>query len=182
MTKPHKGSRDLPPQDVSGAPEANERGEHSAPEHRDPPQKREELHTEEEAQKSEGTGERTQREGRGEDGRGVVGALHELMGKIINKGESGLKRATDLTIPKELISFGREQMGSLRTDVVGIVGKELQRFLGELNLGQELLKIFTYLTFEVKMQIRLVPSEKGGLELRPKTQVKLVDSKEDEGD
>ncbi|MBU1240939.1 hypothetical protein KKF84_09565 [Myxococcota bacterium] len=116
-----------------------------------------------------------------DDGRGLVGSFQDILGKIIHKGESGIKRATDLKIPKEVIAYGKEQMGSLRKEMVGIVGNEVKSFLGSINLGQELVKIFTYLTFEVKMQIRLVPSEKGGLVIQPKTEVKLVDSNKEKG-
>ena len=116
-----------------------------------------------------------------DDGRGFVGSFQDMLGRIIHKGESGIKRATDLKIPKEVIAYGKEQMGSLRKEMVGIVGNEVKSFLSSINLGQELVKIFTYLTFEVKMQIRLVPSEKGGLEIQPKTKVKLVESDKEKG-
>ena len=115
-------------------------------------------------------------EGEEPDSSSILGGLAGIFHRVMDMGEGGLKWSTDMRIPKEVILYGKEQIGSLRRDVVKTVGAELKNFLGSINMTQELLKIFTLLTFEVKMQIRLVPSENGKLVLQPKTEVKVLDA------
>ncbi|MBU1218223.1 hypothetical protein KKF34_14365 [Myxococcota bacterium] len=111
---------------------------------------------------------------------GLTGLMGDILSRVVSVGEGSFKKATDMRIPKELISYGKEQIGSLRKDVVTIVGREMNSFLKSINLGQEMLNLLTYLTFEVKMQIRLLPSERGGLEIKPKTEVRVVETNDED--
>lgn len=111
---------------------------------------------------------------------GLSGLMGDILSRVVSVGEGSFKKATDMRIPKELISYGKEQIGSLRKDVVTIVGREMNSFLKSINLGQEMLNLLTYLTFEVKMQIRLLPSERGGLEIKPKTEVRVVETNDED--
>ncbi|MGM0596518.1 MAG: hypothetical protein ACQES9_05705 [Myxococcota bacterium] len=100
-----------------------------------------------------------------------------LLGKMLSTGESQIKRATELKLPREVINFSKEQMKGLKHDMVKTVGSEVSHFLKNLNLGKELVKVLTYLTFEVKMQIRLVPSDENKLKLKPESKIKVVPKK-----
>ncbi|MBN2722575.1 MAG: hypothetical protein JXR95_00730 [Deltaproteobacteria bacterium] len=111
---------------------------------------------------------------------GISGLMGDILSRVVSVGEGSFKKATDMKIPKEFISYGKEQIGSLRKDVVTIVGREVHSFLKSINLGEEMLNLLTYLTFEIKMQVRLLPSEKGGLKIKPTTEVKIVESNDRE--
>ncbi|MDA3863685.1 MAG: hypothetical protein PF689_07415 [Deltaproteobacteria bacterium] len=100
-----------------------------------------------------------------------------LLGKMLSTGESQIKRAAEFKLPREVINFSKEQMKGLKHDMVKTVGSEVSHFLKNLNLGKELVKVFTYLTFEVKMQIRLVPSDENKFKLKPESKIKVVSKK-----
>ena len=106
------------------------------------------------------------------------GFVTDLLSKLLSVGEDGLNKAKDLSVPKEMLNYGKEQISVFRKEITSIAGKELNQFFKSINIGKEIAKILTYLTFEIKMQIRLVPSEKNGLKPETKIRVKKVDSEE----
>ncbi|PKP97837.1 MAG: hypothetical protein CVT74_12835, partial [Alphaproteobacteria bacterium HGW-Alphaproteobacteria-13] len=65
----------------------------------------------------------------------------------------------------------KEQVSALRSELITVIRKEVSNYFSSLNLHSELLKLLTYLTFEVKMQIRLIPTERGNVEIQTKTEV-----------
>ena len=103
--------------------------------------------------------------------------LGSLLGKMLSTGENQIKRAAELKLPREVINFSKEQMKGLKHDMVKTVGSEVSNFLKNLNLGKELVKVLTYLTFEVKMQIRLVPSDENKLKIKPESKIKVASKK-----
>ncbi len=73
-------------------------------------------------------------------------------------GEEGIRRlATDMSLPKELVAFLISQVQSTKNELFRIVAREVRDFLEHTDLGGELQKALTSLTFEVTMQIRLKP-------------------------
>jgi hypothetical protein len=103
----------------------------------------------------------------------------DLLSRVVSMGEGGIKKAADLKLPKEVILYGKEQIGSFRTDITRIFGTEIKTFLGSINIGKELVKMLTMLSFEVKMQIRLVPNDRGGVDFKPVTEVKISEKNEE---
>lgn len=86
--------------------------------------------------------------------------------------------ARDLKLPREAISFAFSQLDETKSGLYKAVASELRQFLENSNLGDELARALTKLTFEVKMQVRFVPSEN---KPRPKvaTQVRVRASDDD---
>ena len=95
-------------------------------------------------------------------------------------GEEGARRvAADLSLPKDAASFLLTQVQSTKRELFRIVAGEIRDFLENVNLGAELQRILTSLTFEVKMQIRLKPSEDdNGVRPQVKGKVRVVPKKE----
>lgn len=117
---------------------------------------------------------------------GPDGGLAEILKRVIEAGARNLspegrirQAARDLKLPREAISFAFSQLDETKSGLYKAVAGELRQFLENSNLGDELARALTKLTFEVKMQVRFVPSEN---KPRPKvaTQVRVRASEDDE--
>ena len=103
---------------------------------------------------------------RGEAGR--AGFVPEFMRKVAVAGlgalfmtEEGLRAmAGQLKLPKEVLGYILGQAEKTKDEVGRVVSEELRRFLQSEKLRDELLKLVSGMTVEVKAQIRLVPAER----------------------
>ncbi|HEX8825924.1 MAG TPA: hypothetical protein VF794_38795, partial [Archangium sp.] len=62
-----------------------------------------------------------------------------------------------LKLPKEVLGYILGQAEKTKDEVGRVVSEELRRFLQSEKLRDELLKLVSGMTIEVKAQIRLVP-------------------------
>jgi hypothetical protein len=116
--------------------------------------------------------------------RGVEGGLAEILKRIIEAGARNLNPdgirqvARDLKLPREAIHFAFSQLDETKNGLYRVVASELRQFLESSNLGDELARALTKLSFEVKMNVRFVPND--GLK-RPQvsTQVRVRGAKGD---
>ena len=83
------------------------------------------------------------------------------MGAFLSSEEGIRRLASEFSLPKDVASFLVTQAQGTKDELFRIVARELRGFLESVNFGAELTKILTSLTFEVKMQIRLLPSDQG---------------------
>ena len=112
---------------------------------------------------------------RGEAGR--AGFVPEFMRKVAVAGlgalfmtEEGLRAmAGQLKLPKEVLGYILGQAEKTKDEVGRVVSEELRRFLQSEKLRDELLKLVSGMTVEVKAQIRLVPAEREDDEEGPET-------------
>ncbi len=97
-------------------------------------------------------------------------------------GEEGIRRlATDMSLPKDVVVFLISQVQSTKNELFRIVAREIRDFLEHTDLGGELQKALTSLTFEVTMQIRLKPSkDSNGVIPSVAGNVKVRSSQDDE--
>jgi hypothetical protein len=97
------------------------------------------------------------------------------MGAVFTSEEGIRKLAKEVSLPKDVTKYLVSQAQTTRNELFRIVAGELRTFLESINLGAELTKILTSLTFEIKMQVRLLPSDKPGT-IRPdiKGDVKVI--------
>jgi hypothetical protein len=103
----------------------------------------------------------------------IAGLAGELIARLLNTGDEGWHKVP-IRVPQEIVSYSKEQVAALRAELIQVMRKEVANYFSSLNLSSELLKLLTYLTFEVKMQIRLVPTDRGSVELQTKTEVNPV--------
>lgn len=103
------------------------------------------------------------------------------MGAFLTSEEGIRRLATEFSLPKEVASYLVTQAQTTKSELFRVVAREIRSFLESINLGAELTKILTSLTFEVKMQIRLLPSDKGNAIVpQIKGDVKVVKPDEEE--
>ncbi len=106
--------------------------------------------------------------GMADDG-GLRGRATDFMRKALVAGvgalfltEEGIRGLMgELKLPKELIGSLLSQADRTKQDVVRIMGEELRRFFESAQLHQEILKLLTDVTIEVKTEIKLHPEGRG---------------------
>lgn len=102
---------------------------------------------------------------------GVKQRLEALIPEIVKKTfaagmgavfttEEGIRRITkDMTLPKEVAGYLASTAGNTKDEIVRIVAGEVRDFLQTVNLSEEIAKILTTLSFEIKTEIRFIPNE-----------------------
>lgn len=76
-------------------------------------------------------------------------------------GEEGIRRiAGDFSLPKDVASFLINQAQGTKDDLLRVVARELRNFLEGLNLTEELTRMLTLISFEIKTEIRFIPNDK----------------------
>lgn len=66
----------------------------------------------------------------------------------------------ELRLPREIITHIISQVDETKHAALGVVSREMRLFLERTNLADELAKLLTQVSFEVKTQVRFVPSDK----------------------
>jgi hypothetical protein len=96
------------------------------------------------------------------------------MGAVFSTEEGIRKIAKDINIP-DVAGYLATTADTTKDKVLEIVAREVREFLQTMNLGEEIAKLLTTLSFEVKTEIRFIPnSEKyTGVEPDVKGSVRL---------
>lgn len=83
--------------------------------------------------------------------------------------EEGIRRLTrDLSLPKEMAGYLASTAGSTKDEIIRIIAREVRDFLHTVNLSEEVAKLLTTLSFEIKTEIRFIPNdEKYGSGVKP---------------
>lgn len=105
-------------------------------------------------------------DGRPGEARGVEGfAKRAIEAGVMRmlQTEEGLRALAGAVVPRELVGKALDGVDTVKGEAVAVIGRELRTFLANLNVGEEMAKILTSVSFEVKMQVRFVPNEDGTL-------------------
>jgi hypothetical protein len=97
-----------------------------------------------------------------------LGFVPELVRRVAVAGlgavfmtEEGIRTlAGQLKLPKELLGFVLSQAEKTKEDIGRVISEELRRFLQSERLREELLQLLAGMTWEIKAQVRLVPSKR----------------------
>ena len=102
------------------------------------------------------------------------------MGAVFSTEEGIRKIAKDINIP-DVAGYIATTADTTKDKVLEIVAREVREFLQTMNLGEEVAKLLTTLSFEVKTEIRFIPnSEKyTGVEPDVKGSVRVKRSDKD---
>lgn len=90
------------------------------------------------------------------------------VGAVFTTEEGIRKLAADFSLPKDMANFLIQQAQSTKNELFRIVASELREFLESLNLSEELQRLLTSLSFEIKTEIRFIPNDAQ----RPRARVK----------
>jgi hypothetical protein len=107
----------------------------------------------------------------------------ELVKKAVSAGvgavfttEEGIRRlAKDMPLPKDVAGYLVNTASSTKDDLMRVVAREVREFLTSVNLSEEIAKMLTTLSFEVKTEIRFIPNDQkyAGVEPDVKARVTL---------
>ena len=117
------------------------------------------------------------------EGSRAAGFVPEFVRKVAVAGlgalfmtEEGIRSlAGQLKLPKEMLGYILGQAEKTKDEVGRVVSEEVRRFLQSEKLRDELLKLLSGATIEVKAQIRLVPHEDQGEETPARTKVAVTE-------
>ncbi len=107
------------------------------------------------------------------------------MGAVFTTEEGIRKITKDMPLPKELASYVASTAGAGKDEVMRVMAREVREFLQTVNFSEEIAKMLTMLSFEVKTEIRFIPNDEkfGGVEPDVKAKVRIKKTgEEDEED
>lgn len=93
----------------------------------------------------------------------------ELFRKAVNKGgevasntEESVRRILgELPLPNEVVERVVDRLDDYKADTLRLLKEEVRAFLDRIDIGHELQKMLTSLSFEITTEIRFIPNEKG---------------------
>jgi hypothetical protein len=96
------------------------------------------------------------------------------MGAVFSTEEGIRKIAREVSLP-DVVGYVASSADGAKDKVFEIVARETRDFLANLNLTEEIAKILTTLSFEIKTEIRFIPNSERitGAEPDVKASVKL---------
>jgi hypothetical protein len=114
---------------------------------------------------------RDDREGEREKKRLFERAIPELVKGFVERAvERGVERLTegpenlrqfvgDLKLPKEVLHYLYTQMDDTKNGLYRVVAKEIRDVLEQTHFADEITKVLTKLSFEIKTEIRFIPND-----------------------
>lgn len=92
--------------------------------------------------------------------------------RSVLSSEETMRKIAAAVIPKDAVNYLFSQLDNSKNEILRIFGKELRQFLERINLGQELQKILTSVSFEIKTEIRFIPNDESVIKPHVKTKVR----------
>ncbi len=75
-------------------------------------------------------------------------------------GEESIRKVAS-ELPKEVAGYLMQQASSSKDELYRIIGQVFSEWLDRLNLHEEMVKVLTSVSFEIKTEVRLIPNEAG---------------------
>ena len=97
------------------------------------------------------------------------------MGAVFSTEEQVRRVTKDMKMPKEAAGYLVNAASSTKDELMRIMAREVREFLQTVNVSEEIAKMLTLLSFEVKTEIRFIPNDEkyGGVEPDVKASVAL---------
>jgi hypothetical protein len=106
------------------------------------------------------------------------------LGAVFSTEDGVRKLVNDFSLPKDVANYLMTSAAGTKDDVLRILGREMHEFFDRLNLSQELAKLLTQLSFEIKTEIRFIPNDQaveGQLAVKPDVKRKMSIKRSKEG-
>lgn len=104
------------------------------------------------------------------------------LGAVFTTEEGMRKLATEFSLPKDVARYLIQSAQSTKDELFRIVAAELRAFLESLNLNEELQRLLTSLSFEIKTEIRFIPNDQKLLKPKVTNKVSVRRKPRDEGE
>lgn len=97
----------------------------------------------------------------------LEGVIRDVVKKTLNQGsgaravteEVARALASEMKLPKEVAGYLLSNADNVKNEIMRVVAKEVRGFLESANLGDELARILTSISFEVRTEVRFIPNE-----------------------
>jgi hypothetical protein len=91
----------------------------------------------------------------------------------------------ELKLPKEIANHILAQIDETKHAALAVIARETRLFLEKTNISDELAKLLTQVSFEIKTEVRFIPNDKAKGGLLPKVRIsgptfKAADQKEED--
>jgi hypothetical protein len=109
--------------------------------------------------------------------------IPELVRRLLEAGYEKLSEGpenvrhlvSDLKLPKEALGVLFSQLDETKNGLYRAVAREVRDFLDQTNFAEELAKVLTTLSFEIKTEVRFIPNDtrlRASPEVRSKVSVR----------
>lgn len=95
-------------------------------------------------------------------GRAIEGLLPDVLKRGVGGlvSEDGIRSLVkDRELPREAVGFILGQADATKREVLRVVSREVRLFLENVDLGGELTKILTSVSFEIRTEVRFIPND-----------------------
>jgi hypothetical protein len=98
--------------------------------------------------------------------------------RLVESPETVRQWANDLRLPKELLNATLSHVEDAKSEIYKVVVREVREFLERANLADEISRVLTGVTLEVKTQVRFVPNEAKSGRLKPTAKANVTLTRE----
>lgn len=99
--------------------------------------------------------------------------------KLADAPENARNLVSELKLPKEILSLLLQQIDETKNGLYRVVARETREFLEHTNLAEEIARVLTTLSFEIKTEVRFIPNDSrlgASPDVRARVRVKKGDS------
>lgn len=89
----------------------------------------------------------------------VERAVETGVGRLAEGPENLRQFVGEMKLPKEVLAYLYTQMDDTKSGLYRVVAKEIHDFFERMQFADELAKVLTKLSFEIKTEIRFVPNK-----------------------
>ena len=79
--------------------------------------------------------------------------------KLVEAPENARNLVQEMRLPKEILSLLLAQLDETKNGLYRVVARETRDFLEHTNLAEEVARVLTTLSFEVKTEVRFIPND-----------------------
>ena len=88
----------------------------------------------------------------------VEGAVERAGERIADNSENIRQFVGDMKLPKEVLTHIYSQLDETKNGLYRVVAKEIRDVLSQTQFAEEITKVLTKLSFEIRTEIRFVPN------------------------
>ncbi|HEX4475735.1 MAG TPA: hypothetical protein VH142_11700 [Polyangiaceae bacterium] len=110
--------------------------------------------------------------------------LENGLEKIAEGPENVRNLLSELKLPKEVLMVVLAQLDETKTGLYRVAAKEIRDFLEHTNFADEIARVLTTLSFEVKTEVRFIPNDSrlgATPDIRARVRVKRNEPDKDKG-
>ena len=96
--------------------------------------------------------------------------------RSVNASQEKLREIFGDAVPKEVLGYVKGAIDGGREELVRVIGQQTKRFLEGIDVGGEVAKILTALSFEIRTEIRFIPNDN---KLKPNVKFSIKPKKAD---